>query len=128
PGFGGNASRQESDQLLKQARAAMAEGHMDQVEQLLVKAERLGVKYDPKIGDSPAKVRRDLETAKAKSSQRPSGGSRLPALLPSGNGNDPRAQQAAGDRSINALTDDSGAKARQWLDVGRKAVAQGNMV
>jgi general secretion pathway protein D len=131
PGFGGSGSRQESDQLLKQARAAMAEGRMDQAEQLLAKAEKIAFKYDPvaaKIGDTPAKLRRDLEAAKAKGSTPPGGNSRLPSLLPSGRDNDPRAQQAASDRSINTLTDASGAKARQWLELGRKALAQGNTV
>jgi general secretion pathway protein D len=131
PGFGGNNSRQESDQLLKQARAALAEGRVDQAEQLLGKAEKLGVKYDPvaaKIGDTPTKVRRDLESAKAQGNKRPNSASRLPALLPSGGGNDPRAQRAASDNAINTMTDDSGAKARQWLDIGRKSLAQGNTV
>lgn len=65
-------------------------------------------------------------TARPPAAQPPSGTARLPPLLPSGGG-DPRAQRAAGDAAINTLTNDSAARARQWLEVGRKAIASGNL-
>jgi general secretion pathway protein D len=138
-GFGGNDNRKEADQLLKQARTALAENKLDQAEQLIVKAEKLGVKYDPitsKFVDTPDSLRRDLTAARSKAGpSKPASGSRFPSLLP-GDGNqanapppaDPFAQRAAGDAAIAAMTDDGKAKAKQWLDLGRQALSQGNVV
>jgi general secretion pathway protein D len=95
-GAPGDASRQESDQLVKAARAALSANRLDEAEQLVSRAEKLGYRYDPvslKIDDTPAKVRKDLDAARSRgASSRPATGSRLPALLPNKN-EDPRASR-----------------------------------
>jgi general secretion pathway protein D len=138
-GFGGNDARKESDQLLKQARAALTENKLDQAEQLVSRAEKLGAKYDPissKFVETPASLRRDLTAARSKTAAAPksAGASRVPSLLgsPGSTQNapppaDPFARRAAGDAAIAAMTDDSHAKAKQWLELGRQALAQGNV-
>lgn len=138
-GFGGGDNRKEADQLLKQARTALAENRLDQAEQLIVKAEKLGVKYDPitsKFVDTPDTLRRDLNAARSRTSaSKSASNSRFPSLLP-GDGNksnapppaDPFAQRSAGEAAVAAMTDDGKAKAKQWLDLGRQALAQGNVV
>ena len=62
----GQASSQDkkaqADDLLRRARQAMAEGDLDGAGELISRAEALQVKYGPiPIGDTPQRVRRDLE-------------------------------------------------------------------
>jgi len=94
-------ARQESDALVRQARAAMSANRLDEAEQLVAKAEKLGYKYDPvsaKIDDTPAKVRKDLDMARSRGGNpaRPVGGPKLPALLPN-KSEDPRAARVEPD-------------------------------
>lgn len=58
--------RQRSDDLLARARQAIAENDLDAAEELVEQAESLGVTYPPVyLGDTPAKVRRAIEQARA---------------------------------------------------------------
>ncbi len=61
-------TRAEVDKLLGQARQAMAAGKLPEAEGLLRKAESAKVKYPVlNFGDTPAKVRRDLQQLASKS-------------------------------------------------------------
>ncbi len=68
--------RQQSDDLLRRSRQALGEGNLDAAASLLDQADSLGMQYSAfHFGDTPKKVRRDLDrkrAAKAGSSGRSS--------------------------------------------------------
>ncbi len=59
-----SGSRREADELLRRARAAMDEGNLQLAHWCLDRVAKLDVKYDglfQRFGDTPVKLRRDLE-------------------------------------------------------------------
>ena len=71
-------SRQQSDDLLRRSRAAMAQNDFDAAAALLGQADALGAQY-PAIwlGDTPSRARRDLERMRSDAA----GGSSMPSRL-----------------------------------------------
>ena len=69
----GNADRRrEADDLLRRARQAMKDGQLDQADDMVRKAEKLGVVYDTvfaRFVDTPEKARKDLEALRARQSK-----------------------------------------------------------
>jgi len=64
----------QADDLLRRARQALAENDLDAAEQLVAQAERLGVSYGPMtLGDTPERIRRDIELKRAAQSKRSGG-------------------------------------------------------
>ncbi len=63
--------RTQADDLLRRARQALAENDFEAAEQLAAQAERLGVSYGPMpLGDTPERVRRDIELKRTATSRR----------------------------------------------------------
>src|SRR5690348_1560502 len=61
----GTDARTQSDDLLRRARQAMAEGNIETAESLVSRAESLKTDYGLfHMGDTPKKARRDLEKAR----------------------------------------------------------------
>ena len=59
-----SGSRREADELLRRARAAIKEDNLPLARWCLERAEKMDVEYDglfQRFGDTPDKVRRDLE-------------------------------------------------------------------
>jgi general secretion pathway protein D len=103
----GDAKKQYAE-LLKQARSAMMAGDLSKAEQLVAKAEGLGVKLsliEARVNDSSEKFRKDL--AKAKVAMESLGGT----------------EGAVVDR----MTDTAKAKAKAALERGRKALAEADI-
>lgn len=101
----GDAKQQTID-LLKQARSAMMAGDLAKADQLCAKAESLKAKFtvvEERLGDTTAKFRKDLAKAKI-------------ALEATG----------AQDNAVGRMTDTAKAKAKLALEKGRKALEQGN--
>jgi general secretion pathway protein D len=76
--------RKASDDLLRQARAAIKAGEFDKAEGLIGQAEKLDVKYDPltaRFVDTPDKLRKLLAEERAKRGPAAKPSSRIPSLL-----------------------------------------------
>ncbi len=74
---GSSDKKAQAEDLLHRARQALAENDFAAAEQLVAQAERLGVAYGPMtLGDTPERVRRDMELKRAAASKR--SGSLLP--------------------------------------------------
>ncbi|MFT5522861.1 MAG: general secretion pathway protein D [Pirellulaceae bacterium] len=133
-GFGtnGNENRQAAADYLNRARLAMKQKNFVQAEQLIQQAERLNVQYDslaPGFQDTPAKVRSDLQRVGNAGSQLPSERySILPFTQKSGPTARPRGPIAAVSQAglLNTLTNDSKAKAANYLAKGTTALQQGS--
>jgi len=98
--------RQQSTELLRQARQAMAEDDLAAAESLISAAEALEVQYGLlHVGDTPKKARRDLDrlrSAAAKSPARSSRSSSQPGLTKKALRTDPFADRAAGASSTRS--------------------------
>ncbi len=80
----------QADDLLRRARAALAENDLEAAEQLVAQAERLGVAYGPMtLGDTPERVRRDIELKRAANTRRSGGFLPLPFRKPESEPTDP---------------------------------------
>lgn len=102
--------RRQCDDLLARARQAMAEGNLNGAEQLLRQAEQLGVNYPPLyLGDTPAKVRKALESARQ--------GQPVAGTPP---------QSPFDARGLNQ-TPDPKTQAKNYVRNGRMALARGNL-
>lgn len=114
-------ARAQCDDLLRRARQAMLENDAEAAQRLLSQAEALNVSYAPlHLGDTPAKLRRDLERmapAQLHGAARPGQAAGVPAdpfaamaaSLPPGSSNDPKSV------------------AKQCLLKGRRELEQGNL-
>jgi len=102
--------RRQCDDLLARARQAIAEGNLNGAEQLLHQAEQLGVNYPPLyLGDTPAKVRKALESAR----QAQPAGQTMP--------------QSPFDARGLGQTPDPKTQAKNYVRNGRMALARGNL-
>jgi len=129
-----SAMRQEAGKWLAQARRAMKDGNLDLAEYYVQRAEKLNVKYDAlfaRYTETPEKVRADLAKLRASGAgpARPSSQVSPPSGDPR-NGN-PRAAAPrdpftvpAGNNTVDRLSDDSKAKAKFFLENGRRALEQ----
>lgn len=107
-----DALRHQCDDLLARARQAIAERNYEGAEQLLRQAEQLGVKYPPLyLGDTPEKVRRALDNARASRA-----GSN--AAVP---------QDPFGARTLDAQGTDPKTLAKTYVRNGRLALMRGNV-
>ncbi len=69
-----------ADDLLRRARQAISENDLQAAESLVARAEGLGVSYGPfHLGDTPKRVRRDLERSRSRTESDSAPQSRLPA-------------------------------------------------
>lgn len=138
--------RRQSDHLLKLARQAMKEGNFVLAEKHVARAESLGASYDSlfaKFEDTPVKVRRDLDqlrqrvggstgTPVAQGPQRPS--ERFSPYKAAANAPRTSAPPAAPfgtpnrEAALSAMTNGAKAKASDFLQRGRAALSQRNMV
>lgn len=126
-------SRDGVDAILAGARAAMQAGDLAAAEKLLGEAERSGVRYPMlNFGDTPAKLRRDLDAmrdqrGKAPATAKPTAGGDVAAQL-GGTGNPFRAAApaVAGPEQSDAknAAEQSLIAARRALSVGDLAQAQ----
>lgn len=67
--------RRQADDLLQRARRAMAHNDLDAASQLLAQSESLDVQYSPlHLGDTPSKLRRDLDRQYQAAGRLPQGG------------------------------------------------------
>ena len=65
--------RRQADDLLLRARRAMAENDLDAANQLLAQVESLDVQYSPlQMGDTPRKLRRELDKMYQAAGRQPS--------------------------------------------------------
>ena len=88
--------REETGDLLRRARQAMAENDLAGAESLIAAAEALGVRYSLlHVGDSPHKARRDLQRKLSAAGKSPARPGRLFSRLPSQK-NDTRTDPFAG--------------------------------
>ncbi len=128
-GIAGNAAlRAQCDDLLRRARQAMAENDLQAARALLGQAEALGVEYGPLYpGDTPQKLRRDLER-KAQAMRNPGGGGSglLGALVGRGSTAPPVTDPFISTNAA-AAAGDPDALARQYLVEGRRQLASGNL-
>ena len=77
-------ARQQSDDLLRRARQAMAENDLQSAGKLISQAETLAVRYGPiHLGDTPQKAGRDLKRKLAERNSTPSKGGLLPPMFSS---------------------------------------------
>lgn len=103
----------QADELLRRARAALAENDLEAAEQLVAQAERLGVPYGAmSLGDTPERVRRDIELKRSATARRSGGLLPLPFRKPEAEPTDPfaaRGRSAEEDsrRSAAEPNDDS---------------------
>ena len=75
-------TRQQTADLLRRARQAMAENDLAAADSLISQAEALGVQYNPLyMGDTPKKARHDLDRKRNASAQAPTKPSQLFAPL-----------------------------------------------
>jgi general secretion pathway protein D len=129
------ARRRDADKSLRQAREALEARKFELAEYHVAQAERFKANYDSvrsRFVDTPEKVRREIAAAKAKvtpgtrpPSQRFDPTASLPGGKPATNQRSPRSA-ASNNRVLATLTDDSKAKARDYLVRGRAALQQGD--
>jgi general secretion pathway protein D len=132
-GLGRSEERKESDELLRQAKAALKAGDYAKAESLIARAEMLGVKYDgftDRFKDTPAKLREELTQAKSKGPGAKKPSSFFPAIggkreSAAGVPASPFAQRGQ-ESTINQITDDVKAKAKSYAEQGRAALARGD--
>jgi general secretion pathway protein D len=107
----------------------MAENDLNAAESLVAQAEALGVQYSAfHLGDTPAKVRRDLERTRKAASTSPTRPSRLFSPLSLGSNGAPAADPfAARGHDSASLLPDAKSRAKSYLLNGRKELAQGNL-
>jgi len=73
-------NKAQADDLLRRARQALSENDLQAAEALVTRAEAIGVSYGPlHLGDTPKKVRRDLERQRAQAQSGSTPQSRFPA-------------------------------------------------
>ena len=122
--------------LLRQARQAMQQNEFDRAESLIRQAEALNVKFDTNLAnyaDTPERLREELDAMKngRRFSWRP-GNRLLPSLLSRRNQKkmdipqDPFPLQNQEQQFAN-LMDNSKGRAKDYLEKGRVALAQGNV-
>jgi len=116
--------------LLKRARQAMAENDLRAAESLVAQAEALGVDYGMfHRGDTPEKVRRDLERKLRAASASPKHASQLFSPLSLGKNKAPIADPFAAHNadSPSATPPDAKSRAKSYILEGRKELARGNL-
>jgi general secretion pathway protein D len=142
---GDKASRQQAEQLLREARSAIKSADFARAETLIAEAEKLNVHYDPltqRFVDTPDKLRKLLAEERSRSTAS-RGGMRLPALLggkpaepppatsvpadPTSTASSPATPPAAAASSVaEQLTGDVKSKAAALLHDARAALARGD--
>ncbi len=123
-------ARRHCDDLLGRARQAMAENNLDGAEQLLREAEALGVHYPALyLGDTPAKVRRDLDRQRQAQSRNPTLPSQIFNPLAGAKKKVPSSTpfDAAGADPATVLPD-AKSVAKSYILRSRQELARGNMV
>ncbi|HID77661.1 MAG TPA: hypothetical protein EYP56_16905, partial [Planctomycetaceae bacterium] len=124
--------RRRSDDLLRRARQAMEEGDLDAAGKLLAEAESLGAKYGAlEFGDTPAKVRRDLERKiKGQSNRSLLSGLFVPWSHQSKGprmASDPFQGRPTDSTAGAQLLNDPKTQAKSFLRLGRQLLEQGNL-
>ncbi|MCA9233824.1 MAG: hypothetical protein KDA44_00020, partial [Planctomycetales bacterium] len=119
-------SRSSVDALLADARAAMKAGNLQAAEKLLLEAESTGVRYPAlNFGDSPVKVRRDLDAALKKAGQAPASKPTFGDVAQQlGGANNPFRGAATETAPSREAAEQSLVAARRALSVGDLAQAQ----
>jgi len=136
PGFGSStqtqspdAARRQCDELLQRARQALAENDLDAASRLVSQAESLGVDYGSLyLGDTPKKVRRDLER-RMQVSGGPTRPSPMFSPLTAGKAPAPTRDPFAG-RGVDpatAVLPDAKSVAKSHILKARKELDQGNL-
>ncbi|HTN76021.1 MAG TPA: hypothetical protein VL096_12270, partial [Pirellulaceae bacterium] len=120
------------------AREAMKAGRLDEAEQLINDAARMGIKHDAlmaRFQDTPEKARQDLQKLRAKQGGPVAPSSKFSAWPPATTKpvaamgverTDPFAARAS-DSTIDRMTNDSKSKAARYLENGRNCLKQGDM-
>lgn len=126
------ATRREVEQLLRRARAAMREGEFDVADSLLAEAEEANVSFGVfHLGDTPKKLRRDLERQRGRgtSPTLPSQRFSSPFAKKSPDADAAAAENPFGSRepAVPISMSDAKQKAHQFLLSGRRALAEGNV-
>ncbi|HUG69726.1 MAG TPA: hypothetical protein VMM76_18385, partial [Pirellulaceae bacterium] len=126
--------RREADKWLRQARQALEAGKPDVADYCVDRAEKLNASFDSvlsRFADTPAKVRRDIDAARAGVASRPQTPSQQfspTSPLPGGlSAPAPSNTTAPGsDQVLNQLTSIGKAQANEYLQRGRQALQQGD--
>lgn len=121
------AARQEAGKWLSQSRQAIKDGNREFAEYYLQRAEKLNVKYDAlfaRFSDTPEKVRADLAKIPAGGPAAAAPGRTAPAAPPGQTASRDPFTAPAGNSSLDRLADDSKARAKAYLDNGRRALEQ----
>ena len=104
---GPEAARSQSDDLLRRARQAMAEGNLETAESLVSRAESMKTDYGLfHMGDTPKKARRDLEKSRESRGAKPAGdpfAARPPITAPAAAGMTPPGGMPPGSMPANML-------------------------
>ena len=101
---GSGDKKAQADDLLRRARQALAENDFAAAEQLVSQAERLGVSYGPmSLGDSPERVRRDMELKRSTVSRRTGGVLPMPFRKSEPEPTDPFAARSRSEDSRTSL-------------------------
>jgi general secretion pathway protein D len=130
PGDRSDEARRRCDDLMQRARQAMAENDLASADALTSQAEALGVEYGPfHRGDTPKRVRRDLERQQMTAGNAPRRPSEIFSPLSlrknQATATDPFATQR-GDASL-AILPDAKSKAKAYLRNGREELKRGDL-
>ncbi len=128
----GSDVKQDGPALLRLARQAIDQQQYDVAERYVAQAESNWSKFRFSLGDTPQKVRRDIDAAKSRAAgvSRPSGNSRFRLASPFGS----RKETTKSDpfknagQNVDALLGDKKGKASHYLRKGREAFASGDRV
>jgi len=120
-------NRREADELLGRARQAIKDGQFDQAESLVRRAEGLPVRYGPlALGDTPQKVRADLDQARRQGPERLSVGG-YPGGTPQGYPGAGAAPTAAPPAAAAPAAAPGKADCDRLLVTARQALANGDI-
>jgi len=130
PGSRSEEARRRCDDLLLRARQAMAENDLKSADSLVSQAEALGVEYGMfHRGDTPARVRRDLERKLKVAGISPARPSQLFSPFGLGKTRDTVADPfaARSGNSPDAVLSDAKSVAKSYILNGRNELAKGNL-
>jgi hypothetical protein len=129
PAAGGDQRHAAADELLRQARLAMADNNLSAADQLISRAEALDVRYGLLYsGDTPAKLRRELQQRQsdARLPARPSQ-KMSPRAITRGDNQIVDPFVARSGDPAEALLPDSKSTAKSYILKARKELEQNNL-